>query len=149
MSNQELSEQRAAAVLKYLVKYGVSQDRLESKGWGEALPMFPQSQKARNRRVEFHIQGRQSEKGLRDLVATESKRKRLAGDQVAIQGTCPRERERARGNDRNLTDGRMQLRAGATRSHFGYTNTLHAAPMHAQKQSTTHSDSETLTKQKS
>ena len=57
-------------MLQYLVRYGISQDRLESTGWGEKLPMFSSADKAKNRRVEFHIQGRASEKGLRDLVAT-------------------------------------------------------------------------------
>ena len=72
--------------MQHLVKCGIDPERLESRGWGEKLPMFPHSQKSKNRRVEFHIQGRASEQGLRDLVSTEAKRKRLAGDTHALAG---------------------------------------------------------------
>ena len=55
-SNQILSENRAITVLQTLVKMGIDEKRLSSKGWGESNPMdtndTPEG-KANNRRVEF------------------------------------------------------------------------------------------------
>lgn len=55
-SNQKLSEARAKAVLDIMVKAGISEDRLRSKGYGESKPMTDNATsegKAQNRRVEF------------------------------------------------------------------------------------------------
>lgn len=54
--NQELSRQRAAAVVDQLLSMGISSDRLSSKGWGEYQPIGSNDTaegKATNRRVEF------------------------------------------------------------------------------------------------
>lgn len=59
--NLELSEKRAKAVLDYLVRSGVSADRLTSKGYGESQPLMngvSEDARAANRRVEFHIRKR-------------------------------------------------------------------------------------------
>ena len=56
--NATLSDKRAAAVLQFLVKAGVAETRLRSKGWGEAKPIASNDDevgKERNRRVEFLI----------------------------------------------------------------------------------------------
>lgn len=56
--NLELSKKRADAVKNYLVKKGVSSDRLVSKGYGKAKPVASNTTeegKAQNRRVEFTI----------------------------------------------------------------------------------------------
>ncbi len=54
--NKKLSEARAKAVVDIMVKLGISQDRLISKGYGETKPLSltetPEG-KAQNRRVEF------------------------------------------------------------------------------------------------
>jgi outer membrane protein OmpA-like peptidoglycan-associated protein len=55
-SNQELSEQRAKAVVDKLTNLGIAPNRLSSKGFGESKPMDNNSTsegKANNRRVEF------------------------------------------------------------------------------------------------
>jgi outer membrane protein OmpA-like peptidoglycan-associated protein len=57
--NQTLSEQRAQAVLDYLVQHGVSGDRLSSKGFSSSVPIGPNDTAAgreSNRRVEFVVQ---------------------------------------------------------------------------------------------
>lgn len=57
-SNYRLSEQRAAAVLKWFVEHGVDRNRLASKGYGETRPIVPndsEEHRARNRRVDFTI----------------------------------------------------------------------------------------------
>ena len=50
--NQVLSEQRAEAVKAYLVKAGVTADRLETTGYGDTRLLYP-SPDQRNRRVEI------------------------------------------------------------------------------------------------
>lgn len=55
-TSQPLSEKRAIAVKNWLVSKGISADRLQAKGWGEAKPIDTNSTtegKANNRRVEF------------------------------------------------------------------------------------------------
>jgi len=55
-ANQKLSEDRAKSVVAKMVEFGISSDRLTSKGFGESKPLdnnnSPES-KANNRRVEF------------------------------------------------------------------------------------------------
>ena len=54
--NERLSDQRARAVLEYLVSKGISESRLTSRGYGESRPLESNSTddgRARNRRVEF------------------------------------------------------------------------------------------------
>ncbi|MCO4770094.1 MAG: OmpA family protein [Deltaproteobacteria bacterium] len=56
--NQRLSDQRAAAILRYLIAAGVSAERLESVGYGEVRPIDSNDTadgRERNRRVEFTI----------------------------------------------------------------------------------------------
>lgn len=56
--NQELSERRAAAVRRYLIDAGVSENAIQSKGFGKAAPLVegtdPDSRQ-KNRRVEIAI----------------------------------------------------------------------------------------------
>ena len=56
--NRELSQQRADAVRAYLVKKGIAEARLESKGYGPEFPIgnnaTPEG-RAQNRRVEFKL----------------------------------------------------------------------------------------------
>ena len=56
--NQQLSEKRAAAVSKYLVKKGVSAGRLVSEGFGDTRPLESNGTSAgrkKNRRVELAV----------------------------------------------------------------------------------------------
>lgn len=57
--NQELSEQRAAAVRDYLIEsYGIDASRLESAGFGETNPTASNDTpegKQQNRRVELVV----------------------------------------------------------------------------------------------
>lgn len=56
--NMELSQARAQAVRDYLVKGGVSANRLQAKGFGPGEPLVPNSTRRNrklNRRVEFNI----------------------------------------------------------------------------------------------
>lgn len=61
MYNLRLSNRRAAAALEYLVKNGISRNRLKSKGYGERVPLINcgntcnEQQHAINRRCEFII----------------------------------------------------------------------------------------------
>lgn len=57
-SNLDLSTKRAAAVREYLVGKGIAAERVESVGFGEGKPKFPNTTPAgrtANRRVEFRI----------------------------------------------------------------------------------------------
>ena len=56
--NQKLSEQRAAAVVTYLVGKGIATDRLSSVGFGEDQPIATnktRAGRAQNRRVEINL----------------------------------------------------------------------------------------------
>ena len=60
--NQNLSEQRAAAVAGYLRGVGVAPQRLESRGYGERYPIASNDTsagRAENRRVELNIRSYQ------------------------------------------------------------------------------------------
>ena len=57
--NQQLSEQRSAAVAKWLTDHGVAASRLHTVGFGDTHPMGPNdndANRAKNRRTEFHIE---------------------------------------------------------------------------------------------
>jgi OOP family OmpA-OmpF porin len=56
--NQQLSEKRALAVHQWLIKAGVSADRLKAKGYGQSQPQLPntsEENRRQNRRIEFRI----------------------------------------------------------------------------------------------
>ncbi len=57
-ANVDLSDRRAAAVLAFLIGQGTAEGRLQSRGFGEQVPIADNSTdagRARNRRVEFRI----------------------------------------------------------------------------------------------
>lgn len=56
--NLELSQARAQVVVNWLVRQGISPDRLEAKGYGATQPVVPNDSpdhKARNRRTEIRV----------------------------------------------------------------------------------------------
>ena len=56
--NWELSAQRALSVVRYLVKKGISEEKIQASGRGQSLPIASNSSssgKARNRRVEIVV----------------------------------------------------------------------------------------------
>ncbi len=56
--NQKLSEKRANVVMEYLIKNGISPERLKAKGFGETKPIAPNDSeegRSKNRRTEFLI----------------------------------------------------------------------------------------------
>jgi outer membrane protein OmpA-like peptidoglycan-associated protein len=62
MSNLRLSQERAEAVVRYLVSRGVAAQRLDAAGFGEMRPIAPnnlEDGRAQNRRVEFIIVDRE------------------------------------------------------------------------------------------
>jgi outer membrane protein OmpA-like peptidoglycan-associated protein len=59
--NLNLSKQRAAAVVTYLVALGIDEERLESEGFGDTRPVADNATdegRAQNRRVQFEIVSR-------------------------------------------------------------------------------------------
>ncbi|MGZ3902533.1 MAG: OmpA family protein [Bacteroidia bacterium] len=63
--NNTLSQKRADGVLKYLVSKGISAERLQSKGYGETMPVGDnktEEGRAMNRRTEFKIVGKLQKK---------------------------------------------------------------------------------------
>jgi outer membrane protein OmpA-like peptidoglycan-associated protein/tetratricopeptide (TPR) repeat protein len=60
-SNMLLSEERAKSVYDYLINQGINTIRMRYKGYGETLPVAPNSMesgRAQNRRTEFYITGK-------------------------------------------------------------------------------------------
>jgi len=59
-SNQKISFKRASVVKSYLIKNGISEDRLTAIGYGETKPIATNSTakgREKNRRIEIHIKG--------------------------------------------------------------------------------------------
>lgn len=57
-SNMTLSQARAASVVKYLTDRGISESRLQARGYGDTKPLAPNDSdenRAKNRRTEFTI----------------------------------------------------------------------------------------------
>ncbi len=60
VANQNLSKNRAKAVMDKMISMGIAANRLSYKGFGESMPIHPNTTpegKANNRRVEFVKQG--------------------------------------------------------------------------------------------
>jgi OmpA-OmpF porin, OOP family len=60
-ANKKLSEQRAHAVMSFLVQRGLAAARVEALGYGDARPIVPndtESNRAQNRRIEFRVLAR-------------------------------------------------------------------------------------------
>ena len=58
-SNKILSENRAKAVVNYLIKEGITSNRLSSAGYGATIPIDTNQTdegRAKNRRTEFKIE---------------------------------------------------------------------------------------------
>ena len=69
--NQTLSQQRADTVVTYLTGQGIDAGRLVSKGFGDTKPLVPNDSPknmAKNRRVEFHLEGIAGKDPPTDLV---------------------------------------------------------------------------------
>ncbi len=65
-SNWELSAFRATTVLKYLVSEGIDPVRMTATGYGELMPIVPNDSdenRAKNRRVEFVLEKKKSQRG--------------------------------------------------------------------------------------
>jgi outer membrane protein OmpA-like peptidoglycan-associated protein len=70
--NKDLSDRRAKAVMEFLVKVGVAEDRMEAIGYGEERPIADnetEEGREKNRRVEFNIIARLSPEELAALKA--------------------------------------------------------------------------------
>ena len=64
--NQRLSDERARAVVTWLVAHGVASERLRARGYGQSRPIAPNTDelgRARNRRVEFVVVRRKVTEG--------------------------------------------------------------------------------------
>jgi outer membrane protein OmpA-like peptidoglycan-associated protein len=81
--NEELSKNRAAEVMKYLVEHGVDAARLTSQGKGPADPIADNATeegKVANRRVEFHVKETGDGKGEGQAPSTTGARARPGGN---------------------------------------------------------------------
>ncbi len=62
-SNWELSAIRATTVLRYLISRGLLPDRLTATGYGDAMPLLPntsEENRSQNRRVEFVLEKKEA-----------------------------------------------------------------------------------------
>lgn len=76
--NEELSQRRAQSVVDYLLEKGIDRERLKAKGYGETVPIEPNTNedgtdnvegRAKNRRTEFKVIGKI--KGVKEIIYTE------------------------------------------------------------------------------
>ena len=59
--NQLLSDRRAHAIVEYLQRGGVDQNKLAAIGYGETRPLVPNDtpeNRAKNRRIEFTVKAK-------------------------------------------------------------------------------------------
>ncbi len=80
--NKTLSEQRAAAVMQYLVDHGIAAGRLASKGHGESKPIGDNNTpegKEKNRRVEFVITEQDTVQKTYEVDPTTGERREVTG----------------------------------------------------------------------
>jgi outer membrane protein OmpA-like peptidoglycan-associated protein len=83
--NQDLSTQRAAAVRRYLISRGVSEDQIKSQGFGKSNPVADNDTaegRANNRRVEIVVQA----PGQKTAQGTQSDQTQRQADQ-RLQGS--------------------------------------------------------------
>ncbi|MDP9037454.1 MAG: OmpA family protein [Myxococcota bacterium] len=83
--NKKLSQQRAQAVVQWLLNHGIAKERLTAQGMGKEQPMVPNdsdANRALNRRVEFHIEDQEAT--VQELVKTPG-----GGTTVAPPSTKP------------------------------------------------------------
>lgn len=83
-----MSESRAKEVVRYLASKGLHDEQLVATGWGEKRPIASNGTregKSKNRRVEFHIMNRESERGIRQLMGNTADRSRVATDRIAME----------------------------------------------------------------
>jgi len=76
--NKTLSDDRAKAVMAYLVKHGVDAVRVSAKGWGADKPIADNSTedgREKNRRVEFNIVEQEITKSKVEIDPTTGKEK--------------------------------------------------------------------------
>ena len=69
----DISQGNHPADVAYLTAQGIDAGRLVSKGFGSTKPLFPNDTKAnmaKNRRVEFHLEGIAGNAPPPDLVVT-------------------------------------------------------------------------------
>ena len=69
--NLDLSSRRAASVRARLIEGGIAAERLVAEGFGEGRPLVTEltdADRARNRRVEFHVVERSDGAGEAELI---------------------------------------------------------------------------------
>jgi len=88
-SNQELSNDRAGSVCRYITNVGgIEEKRLLGIGMGEALPIESNSSSSgrqANRRVEFHLEDRKAQHSMRELLQSSSGTDAISNDINAIK----------------------------------------------------------------
>ncbi|NUM32213.1 MAG: OmpA family protein [Bacteroidetes bacterium] len=78
-ANQKLSQDRVESVKKYIVDKGINTNRIVAVGYGEKIPVAPNSTpegRQLNRRVEVKILKLHSDKEGKDVVTDEDKKKK-------------------------------------------------------------------------
>ena len=81
--NQDLSERRAASVMKYLAGHGIADGRMTSVGLGESKPLVAEendADKEKNRRVEFRITSQDERKVEFEIDPETGERREVKAD---------------------------------------------------------------------
>ena len=100
--NQQLSADRASAVMNYLILQNIEAGRLEAKGFGSDVPMadnLSPEGRAKNRRVELEILKKESVKAVQDLIVL------LNGERI---GAAVTSYDKQQISYRQFTDGTAQ-----------------------------------------
>ena len=86
--NKRLSDDRAKAVMAYLVAHGVAKERVTARGWGIEKPIADNSTedgREKNRRVEFNIIDQEITKSKVEIDPTTGKEKVVESSTSEVQ----------------------------------------------------------------
>jgi OOP family OmpA-OmpF porin len=133
--NKKLSDERAKAVMKYLVDHGIPQEELVAKGYGSEKPIADNATeegKEKNRRVEFNIIEQDVTKKKVEVDAATGKQKVLEEQKQTLKDADAEAEEAAKASkDKSVKDKTGAAKEKTLKPEAGKDKTGTKAPAKA------------------